>query len=76
VQVQKTTIEQLQRGMAHQETEIATLKETLKAQAVLMQKVSDSLALNGTALPVALNSKLSSERCHNRKRKYEANNPN
>jgi hypothetical protein len=34
--------------------EIAALKETLKAQAVLMQKVSDSLAMNG---PVALNSK-------------------
>src|SRR5438552_4188630 len=57
VQEEKTTIEQLQRGMAHQEMEIATLKETLKAQAVLMQKVSDSLALNRPAPPVALNSK-------------------
>jgi len=57
VQEEKTTIEQLQRGMAHQEMEIATLKETLKAQAVLMQKVSDSLALNGRAPAVALNSK-------------------
>jgi len=57
VQEEKTTIEQLQRGMAHQQMEIATLKETLKAQAVLMQKVSDSLALNRPAPPVALNSK-------------------
>jgi uncharacterized coiled-coil protein SlyX len=57
VQEQNTTIEQLQRGMAHQEMEIATLKETLKAQAVLMQKVSDSLALNRPAPPMALNTK-------------------
>jgi uncharacterized coiled-coil protein SlyX len=57
VQEQNTTIEQLQRDMAHQEMEIATLKETLKAQAMLMQKVSDSLALNRPAPPMALNSK-------------------
>ena len=57
VQEQNTTIEQLQRDMAHQEMETATLKETLKAQAVLMQKVSDSLALNRPAPPMALNSK-------------------